>query len=378
MLVSRANAKTSLHRQPHRVNIQQQQQQQQQQLSKVVVAVLPSVQQKVTTIIIIITIAQQGGQALPHCRRDVSPVRTPLNKARSLFVECAEVGAHSAIPRVPERLLRFDFRELEKAVFGERAESETAAVAGAGAGRAWTGGLVVMEERVEPVPSVASGAQMKEARLLVRMREAHSKALQMAAATLRPEAFERYVRPIKAQVGDDVDTAMLAANVVSRVVEQSEEGFRQLCERMSVNEKLLALERREKERGSAAADGFLAQGEQQQQGEPLPGGRQPSELVREGRMRLKLLERDRLKGLAEEAERSAEGEAARVAGIEAALEKRLGEVTAIEQALTEVVVELMVVCRGGARESPGGRDADTAGAHRGLAVESCLLVVFGG
>ena len=53
-------------------------------------------------------------------------------------------------------------------------------------------------------------------------------------------------------------------------------------------------------------------------------------------MRLKLLERDRLKGLAEEAERSAEGEAARVAGIEAALEKRLGEVTAIEQALTEV------------------------------------------
>ena len=46
-----------------------------------------------------------------------------------------------------------------------------------------------------------------------------------------------------------------------------QEGFRQLCERMSVNEKLLALERREKERGSAAADGFLAQGEQQQQGE---------------------------------------------------------------------------------------------------------------
>ena len=53
-------------------------------------------------------------------------------------------------------------------------------------------------------------------------------------------------------------------------------------------------------------------------------------------MRLKLAERERLKGLAEEAERSAAAEAARVAEIEAALEKRLAEVTAIQQALTEV------------------------------------------
>lgn len=52
--------------------------------------------------------------------------------------------------------------------------------------------------------------------------QAHSKALQMAAAKLGPEAFERHVRPIKAQVGDDVDAATLAAKVVTRVVERSE------------------------------------------------------------------------------------------------------------------------------------------------------------
>ena len=48
----------------------------------------------------------------------------------------------------------------------------------------------------------------------------------------------------------------------------------------------------------------------------------------------------------------------------------------------KVVVELMVVCRGGARESPGGRDADTAGAHRGARVcvvcmgDDCCLMVM--
>lgn len=44
----------------------------------------------------------------------------------------------------------------------------------------------------------------------------------MAATKLGPGAFERHVRPIKAQVGGDVDAATLAAKVVARVVERSE------------------------------------------------------------------------------------------------------------------------------------------------------------
>lgn len=53
-------------------------------------------------------------------------------------------------------------------------------------------------------------------------------------------------------------------------------------------------------------------------------------------MRLKLAERDRLLALAEEAERSADAEAANVAEIQAQLEELLRRVAATQQALAEV------------------------------------------
>ena len=55
-------------------------------------------------------------------------------------------------------------------------------------------------------------------------------------------------------------------------------------------------------------------------------------------MRLKEAERVKLLALTEEAERQADAEAATVAEIEAALEKKLAEVAETQQALTEVVL----------------------------------------
>lgn len=57
-------------------------------------------------------------------------------------------------------------------------------------------------------------------------------------------------------------------------------------------------------------------------------------------MRLKLAERARLLAQVEDVEASADAAAARVAEIEEALANRLGEVTATQQALTEVIVRL--------------------------------------
>lgn len=69
---------------------------------------------------------------------------------------------------------------------------------------------------------------------------------------------------------------------------------------------------------------------------PLPGGRQPAELVRAATMKLKLAERARLLALAEEAERSADEEAAKVAAIEVELQERLELAAATQKALAEV------------------------------------------
>lgn len=69
---------------------------------------------------------------------------------------------------------------------------------------------------------------------------------------------------------------------------------------------------------------------------PLPGGRQPAELVREATMELKLAERARLLALAEEAERLADEEAAKVKEIEVELQERLRLAAATQQALAEV------------------------------------------
>lgn len=71
---------------------------------------------------------------------------------------------------------------------------------------------------------------------------------------------------------------------------------------------------------------------------PLPGGRQPAELVRASTMKLKLAERARLLALAEEAERSADEEAAKVAAIEVELQERLELAAATQKALAEVMV----------------------------------------
>ncbi|CAN0415505.1 unnamed protein product, partial [Ectocarpus fasciculatus] len=68
---------------------------------------------------------------------------------------------------------------------------------------------------------------------------------------------------------------------------------------------------------------------------PLPGGRDPAELVRESTMNLKRAERARLLGLAEEAERSADAEAAKVAAVAAELEEWLGRVAGTKQALAD-------------------------------------------
>lgn len=72
------------------------------------------------------------------------------------------------------------------------------------------------------------------------------------------------------------------------------------------------------------------------QNTPLPGGRQPAELVRESTMKLKVAERDRLLALADEAERAAEAEAAHVAKVEADLEELVGKISATQQMLAEV------------------------------------------
>ncbi|CAN0471548.1 unnamed protein product [Ascophyllum nodosum] len=77
--------------------------------------------------------------------------------------------------------------------------------------------------------------QVEEARLIFQIREAHSKALREAASKLQANGFDRHLRPLKGKV--DVDLAALAAKVVERVVERSEEGFNKLCDRMAVNEK---------------------------------------------------------------------------------------------------------------------------------------------
>lgn len=53
-------------------------------------------------------------------------------------------------------------------------------------------------------------------------------------------------------------------------------------------------------------------------------------------MKLKLAERDRLLALAEEAERAADAEAAKVTEIEAELEELLEKVASTQQALAEV------------------------------------------
>lgn len=60
-------------------------------------------------------------------------------------------------------------------------------------------------------------------------------------------------------------------------------------------------------------------------------------------MKLKLAERGRLLALAEEAERLADEEGAKVAAIEAQLEQKLGEVAATQQALAEVGVRAVVL-----------------------------------
>eukprot|EP00903_Cladosiphon_okamuranus_P005995 g5915.t1 len=160
-------------------------------------------------------------------------------------------------------------------------------------------------------------------------------AMQRTAANLGPEVLRKYVKPIEGKVGD-ADPTALAVKVVARVVEKSEEAFGQLCERLQVNEKLLALERAQERR---QREEKLRQGPSISdvigQNSPLPGCRRPAELVRESTMKLKLAERDRLLALAEEAERAADAEAAKVAEIEAELEDLLEKVTATQQALAE-------------------------------------------
>ncbi|CAM9930097.1 unnamed protein product [Pylaiella littoralis] len=187
---------------------------------------------------------------------------------------------------------------------------------------------------------------MEEARLMIRMREAHSMALRRSAANLPPEELQKQVAPVQGKVGD-VDPAALAAKAVARIVEKSEEAFGKLCERMSVNEKLLALERaneqqqerllRQQKRAEELRHDRDGGSLSELMGEtpPLPGGRQPAELVREATMELKLAERARLLALAEEAERLADEEAAKVKEIEVELQERLRLAAATQQALAE-------------------------------------------
>ncbi|CAM9528415.1 unnamed protein product [Scytosiphon promiscuus] len=190
---------------------------------------------------------------------------------------------------------------------------------------------------------------MKEAGIMAKIREAHSVAMKRTASKLRPEVLQKQVRPIRGKVGD-VDPAELAARAVAQVVEKSEEAFGQVCQRMSVNSKLVSLEK--------AWEQHLEWEQQQQQKQreaeqlkqdqdsasisdligqpsPLPGGRKPAELVRETTMKLKLAERARLLELAEEAERRADAEAEKTAKVEAAVAEQLTILAGTQQGMAE-------------------------------------------
>ncbi|CAN0581536.1 unnamed protein product, partial [Ectocarpus sp. 12 AP-2014] len=167
-------------------------------------------------------------------------------------------------------------------------------------------------------------------------------ALQRSADKLTSHVLLKRVRPIQGKLGD-ADPAALAAEVVAQVIEKSEESFEKLCQRIRVNEKFLALERAREEHlelQQRRADQLRRQQNENLSdliGEttPLPGGRNPAELVRESTMILKRAERARLLVLAEEAERSADAEAAKVAAVAAELEEWLGRVAGTKQALAE-------------------------------------------
>eukprot|EP00752_Nemacystus_decipiens_P018769 g16828.t1 len=184
----------------------------------------------------------------------------------------------------------------------------------------------------------SSDAQMEESQLLTLIRKAHSMAMKKTAAELGPEVLRKDVKPLVGKVGD-VDPTALAVRVVARVVEKSEEAFEQLCERRSVNEKFLALERASDQQQRQRPDETVFQGGTMSDvmgpNTPLPGGRQPAELVRESTMKLKLAERDRLLALAEEAERAAEAEEAKVAEVEAELGELLEYVMTMRKTLAE-------------------------------------------
>ncbi|CAB1116495.1 unnamed protein product [Ectocarpus sp. CCAP 1310/34] len=192
-----------------------------------------------------------------------------------------------------------------------------------------------------------SSGPNEEARLMVRMRQAHSMALKRSADKLTSHVLLKRVRPIQGKLGD-ADPAALAAQVVAQVIEKSEESFEKLCQRIRVNEKFLALERAREEHlelQQRRADQLRRQQNNNLSdliGEttPLPGGRDPTELVRESTMNLKRAERARLLVLAEEAERSADAEAAKVAAVAAELEEWLGRVAGTQQALAEACSSL--------------------------------------